>query len=385
MARFTCKRIPSPFRAPHSCFIEQQDAASKKQRYHIVTDLGNLLRACKSYVHWLTPFLIAQSLKTQNQKYSSAFHSTGKMSSTSLEHKIEKLESELIHKVPLVENRVPLIQELLKTNQESSEDTPIPNVLVEEDWSQDDVANSEHFLRDVIKTVKDSDPTGWRDLLDSWTEQQGKMLEEFTNGEKIEDIYEKFDFGSSRGTRQELADWENAEKLFVPFPLVDSNLGLVTEEVNTQTANGDEGLDGQARPFAPKPQFHAMQKQVDVQLFEDAAHKKKLLVLNYVLRYTNSATDACVRHTLTQSSETGVKTFKIAPSTLLCHRPYTHVSRSSNLQQTAALVFVSLGIVSHHLDKSIRWVSRPQKRSNRSMQLQDIHGPLHLHGTKAVS
>lgn len=201
------------------------------------------------------------------------------MSLTSVEDKIGKLESELIHKVPLVENRIPLIQELLKTKQESSEDIPIPSVLVEEDWSQDDVVNSEHFLRNVIKTVKDSDAAGWRELLDSCTEQQGKMLEEFTSGEKIENIFEKFDFGSSRGTRQELAELEKAKTLEVSFPLVDSNLGLFTEQVNTYNANG-----GGAQ-LAPQPQFHAIQKQVDVQLFEDAAHKKKLLVWKNILRY----------------------------------------------------------------------------------------------------
>ena len=207
------------------------------------------------------------------------------MSLTSVEDKIGKLESELIHEVPLVENRIPLIQELLKTKQESSEDIPIPSVLVEEDWSQDDVVNSEHFLRNVIKTAKDSDAAGWRELLDSCTEQQGIMLEEFTSGEKIENISEKFDFGSSRGTRQELAELEKAETRQVSFPLVDSNLGLSTEQVNTYNANGGGGQQGQAQPLAPQPQFHAMHKEVDVQLFEDPAHQKKILVWKNVLRY----------------------------------------------------------------------------------------------------
>ena len=200
------------------------------------------------------------------------------MSSTSLESKIENLENHLIDKVPSLEDRVPLIQELLKTKQELSETAPIPDVLIEKDWSQDEVATSEQFVRGIIQTFRDNDVNGWHELIDSCTEKQGQILVDFASGAKIDDLYERFDFGSTRGTRKELAELENAEKTLVPIPLVNSNLDHNNTEANVTTNNGEELLNDHTQPLAPQPQFHALQKSIDVQLFEDPGHKKKLTV-----------------------------------------------------------------------------------------------------------
>lgn len=65
---------------------------------------------------------------------------------------------------------------------------------------------------------------------------------------------------------------------------------------------------------------------------------------------------------LTRRSTIGVKTSKTTPSTRLCHRPPMQSSKLSSLQQTVALVFVSLGIVSHHSDSDVM-DSRQLKRN----------------------
>ena len=118
-----------------------------------------------------------------------------------------------------MDERIPLIQELLKAKQElkDSEARPIPNVPIEEDWSRDEVANSENFLRDIIHTVRDNDENGWFDLLRSCTAAQSQILEDATEGQKIENLYEGFDFGSTRGTRQEFAALDRAETHSIPF------------------------------------------------------------------------------------------------------------------------------------------------------------------------
>ena len=71
----------------------------------------------------------------------------------------------------------------------------------------------------------DGDQDWWQELIDNCT--QGEIPEDFTSGEKIKDTFQGYDFGSTRGTRQGLAELESFEKHEITLPLVDGNLELV--------------------------------------------------------------------------------------------------------------------------------------------------------------
>lgn len=177
------------------------------------------------------------------------------MAPGSIENTIEELKTKLIEQVLVVEDRVSLIQDLLKTQQNSREDINVPEVLFD-DWSQDEVAGSENFSRGIIKTLRDTDKHAWEDLLKSCTSNQSDILSEFTAGKALEEIYQKFDFGSTRGTRQELGALESAEKVELP---------TTTEVSHTESLIAD---------FKSLLTRH---KQSDIGLYEDPGHKQPLL------------------------------------------------------------------------------------------------------------
>lgn len=195
-----------------------------------------------------------------------------------LKKKIEELRSHLQAEVLPVEDRVRVIQELLKSRQKSEENVLFPSVLADEDWSQDDIATSQHFLRNILEVARKHQPETWAELTKSCTEQQQKVLTAFTDGGKLEDIYQWFDFGSTRGTRQELAELEAARK--IESPLVATN-GRIEESAAEGIPDVDKAKDelhGQSSSLAPESHVSASEKQVELDLFDDAEHKTKIVV-----------------------------------------------------------------------------------------------------------
>ena len=176
------------------------------------------------------------------------------MAPDSIEKAVQDLKSKLTEDVLVVEDRVPLIQKLLKTQEKLSEDIHIPDVLFD-NWAQDDVAGSEHFARGIIINLRDNDKHAWEDLLKSCTSNQREVLSDFTAGKSLEDVYHKFDFGSTRGTRQELGALEDAKKIELP----------------TATAH----KDSLSTEFKNLFKRH---EETDIGLYEDSSHKQKLLV-----------------------------------------------------------------------------------------------------------
>ena len=179
------------------------------------------------------------------------------MASDSIEKTVDDLKHKLTQDVLAVEDRVPLIQKLLRTQQKLSEDIQIPDVLFD-DWAQDDVAGSEHFSRGIIINLRDNDKHAWQELLKSCTSNQREVLTDFTAGKSLEDVYHKFDFGSTRGTRQELGTLEDAKRIELP----------------TATA-GSEHEHSLSAEFKNLFKRH---KETDIGLYEDSGHKQKLLV-----------------------------------------------------------------------------------------------------------
>ena len=177
-----------------------------------------------------------------------------------LEKTIDDLKAKLTKDVLVVEDRVPLIQKLLKSQQESSEDVQIPGVLLDNDWSQDEVAGSQNFARGIVQNLRDNFKDDWKDLLKTCTDNQRDVLEEFTAGKDLEDIYQKFDFGSTRGTRAELGALKGAKTIELPVG-----------------HSADDHHESLGEKF--KELFHH-KKQAELGLYEDVGHKQKLLVIS---------------------------------------------------------------------------------------------------------
>ena len=177
------------------------------------------------------------------------------MAPESIDDKIQDLKSKLVEDVLVIEDRVPLIQELLKSQKEAAQDISVPDVLFD-DWAQDDVAGSESFSRGIIKTLRDTDKHAWEDLLRSCTSNQSDILSDFTAGKALEDIYQKFDFGSTRGTRQELGALESAKKVELPTATEHHLVESLIDDVKSLLTK---------------------HKQTDIGLYEDPGHKQPLL------------------------------------------------------------------------------------------------------------
>ena len=118
------------------------------------------------------------------------------------------LFSAIRERVPAVEERVKQFHDILRQGRPIDELPDVPNILLS-DWYKDDVVNHQDFSRQIIRSLKDTDEAGWKVLLDSCTLQQAKLLEEFVEGSKLENIYEQFDFDSTRGSRQEFSVLES--------------------------------------------------------------------------------------------------------------------------------------------------------------------------------
>jgi hypothetical protein len=165
--------------------------------------------------------------------------------------------------VPPVQKRVQLFHQVLDSVPDAREDQNIPNVLFE-DWSEDHVVQDENFSRDIIRSFRDTNREAWEELLSSCTENQKEMLEDFTNGKVLDDVYDKFDFDSTRGTRQEFQELEEATT--VP-------LG---EEVPSESQH--ERLENKARDAIPTTFRLMRQRDTEFVVFDDPEGNKKILV-----------------------------------------------------------------------------------------------------------
>ena len=161
--------------------------------------------------------------------------------------------------IPPVSERVKLFQEAIKNHVDDCHGRhDFPNSVFELDWDQDEPAQNEKFVRQILQSCSNTKWTSWHDMVKHSTPQQRVMLEKFTAGASLQDVFEDFDFDSTRGTRAELGDLHSAktEHLQLPAP---SQRGIVTRISRWFTS-------------CIGPQ------QVDVGLYEDAQKQKPLEV-----------------------------------------------------------------------------------------------------------
>ena len=104
-----------------------------------------------------------------------------------------------------VRERIQLLRDAIKQAvPDCKENTNIPNAIFEDDWDEDGPAQHEGFLRSILQSYRDTKDTPWDQTLVASTEKQKRILEKFVDGVKVEDLFEGFDFDSTRGTREEL-------------------------------------------------------------------------------------------------------------------------------------------------------------------------------------
>src|ERR1700761_3315369 len=118
------------------------------------------------------------------------------------------LISKIVDDVPPVQERIALFHDVLTESKQPAYEeaegeteginSNLQNALMS-DWDTDKVANGETFLRGFLKNFRETQDEEWNQLLATCTGNQQEMLEEFANGKNIDQIYQKFDFGSTRG------------------------------------------------------------------------------------------------------------------------------------------------------------------------------------------
>ena len=229
------------------------------------------------------------------------------------------LVSAIMETVPAVEECVKQFHEVLHQGPPIEELPDIPNILMS-DWYRDDIVNDEDFSREIVKSLKDTDETEWSVLLQNCTSQQVRLLEEFVGGSKLEDIFEHFDFDSTRGSRQEFSELEKLKPIELPVErpvkLISPSPIQAPKPSATEAQTGEEVLS---------------QQRIQLDMYDEPGSKQPVLV-DKCFRRIHKGWLNCDRHTSMLTSTTGVTPLITGPNTHVFQRLGMEYSRLSSLQ-----------------------------------------------------
>lgn len=175
------------------------------------------------------------------------------------------MAKDIVQSVPSVEDRVRFFQDAAKRLfPDFEKQTELPTMLFASDWDQDDVAQNEEFIRQILQALRAAHPLRFERLEASCTTGQGDLLKSFIGGDSIEDVVAKFDFDSTRGSRQEF--------------------GLLKDAKTEHLEGGDQRTDANQGGIIPRLRNWISSlncfgpRKVDLGLWEDMNKKQPLLV-----------------------------------------------------------------------------------------------------------
>ena len=171
----------------------------------------------------------------------------------------------IVDNVPCVEDRVRFFQQVAQDVVPDFKRQPeLPTMLFASDWDQDNTASSQDFTREILQALKAAHPIQFDRLLASCTLGQRDLLRRFIDGADLDDIFEKFDFDSTRGSRQEFGLLKDSKikKLALGEAADPPQQGGIIPRLRNAISN--------LNCFGPR--------RTDVGLYEDVGKKKPLLV-----------------------------------------------------------------------------------------------------------
>jgi hypothetical protein len=134
------------------------------------------------------------------------------MASNPNESVLHKIIDEL-KSVPPVQERVRLFRKLIhKVVDDPVSDPGIPNVIFQNDWSEDEAIQTKdfEFIRQILEASKLEYRQEWNYVLQTCTPRQAELLQRFTDGGALDELVDLFDFDSTRGSREEFLKMEGS-------------------------------------------------------------------------------------------------------------------------------------------------------------------------------